>query len=292
MLETLTAYTAGALVVLGALALVSSVALAVANRFFSVRVDPRQVEIEEVLPKANCGACGYGGCAAYAEALVEGKADANLCIPGGADVAAKVARILGVAVGAFAPKVAVILCQGSREVTGQRFRYVGQPDCRAAAATQYGPTACSFACLGLGSCVRACPFDAMVMDAETGLPRVLEDRCTACGTCAEVCPKNVIAILPKDQHVHVLCRNQESGRVTRQVCKVGCIACKRCEKVCPVEGSAIHVKDNVATVDAATCIQCGKCVKECPVGCIGNFREWRRRADKAKGAKPEEVAAA
>ena len=292
MVETITSYAAGTLAVLGMLALVSAVALAVANRFFSVQVDPRQAEIEEVLPKANCGACAFGGCAAYAEAVAAGKADANLCVPGGAEVAAKIATIMGVAVGAFSPKVAVILCQGSFQATGDRFRYVGQSDCRAAAATQYGQTACTYACLRLGSCVRACPFDAMRMDPETGLPRVLEDRCTACGTCAEVCPKNVIAILPKDKHVHVLCRNQDAGRVTRQLCTVGCIACKRCEKVCPVEGSAIHVKDNVATVDLATCIQCGKCVKECPVGCIGDFRQWRRRAGKQEQAKPEEVAAA
>jgi electron transport complex protein RnfB len=252
-------------------------------------VDLRQTELEEILPKANCGACAFGGCAAYAEAVVEGKADANLCIPGGAEVAAKIAKIMGLGLSEFTPKVAVVLCQGSRENSGDRFRYVGEMDCRAATATQYGQTACQYGCLGLGSCVRACPFDAMVMDPETGLPRVLEDRCTACGTCAEVCPKNIIEILPKDGYVQVLCCNQDPGKATRQVCKVGCIACHRCEKACPVEGSAIHVADNLAKVDNETCTRCGECVEACPTNTIGDFRTLRREADKRRKA---EVAAA
>jgi Fe-S-cluster-containing hydrogenase component 2 len=132
----------------------------------------------------------------------------------------------------------------------------------------------------MGTCVRACPFDAMVMDEASGLPRVLEDRCTACGTCAEVCPKNIIEILPKDRYVHVLCRNRDPGKATRQTCKVGCIACRACEKVCPVEGKAVHVQGNLATVDMETCISCGKCAAACPTSCIGNYRALRRAAKK------------
>jgi Na+-translocating ferredoxin:NAD+ oxidoreductase RNF subunit RnfB len=287
ILAAATSYLLPALVALGLLAAVFATVLALANRFFAVQVDPRQTEIEEVLPQVNCGACGYGGCAAYAEAVVEGKAEPNQCIPGGPDVASEIAEIMGMEVGEFTPHVAVILCQGSHQTTHDRFRYEGQHDCRAAAVTQYGQTACLYACLGLGSCVRACPFDAMVMDAETGLPRVLEEKCTACGTCAEVCPKHVIEVLPKDRTVHVLCRNQDPGKVTRKLCTVGCIACRRCEKVCPVEGGAIHVENNVARVDLEKCISCGKCVKECPVGCIGNFRQLRREAGKREEAAAE-----
>ncbi|HUX02232.1 MAG: RnfABCDGE type electron transport complex subunit B [Phycisphaerae bacterium] len=280
-------YLASAWVVLGALAAVFGIVLAVANRFFSVTVDPRQEQIEEALPKANCGACGYGGCAAYAEAIVQGKADANLCMPGGAETAVKIGKIMGLAVAAAAPKVAVVKCQGSCQNTFNRFHYIGQRDCRAAAATQYGQTACPYGCLGFGTCVQACPFDAMVMDPQTGLPRVLEDKCMACGTCAEVCPKNIIEILPRDRYVHVLCRNRDVGKIVRQVCKVGCIACHKCEKVCPVEGGAVHVADNLATVDMKTCISCGKCAQECPVACIGNFRSLRREAKKRTGAAAE-----
>jgi len=275
MTDTILNYAGASFIVLGSLALFFAAVLAVADKFFQVQVDPRAAEIEAILPRANCGSCGFGGCAAYAEALAKGEAAAGACSPGGPEAAGKIAAILGIQVAAFIPKVAVVKCQGSRQNTRRRFAYVGEPDCRAAAATQYGNTACSYACLGMGTCVRSCPFDALVTDEETGLPRVLEDRCTACGTCAAVCPKNIIEILPKDRYVHVLCRNRDPGKVVRPLCKAGCIACKVCEKACPVEGGAIHVRDNLAAVDMQTCMNCGKCVRVCPVNCIGDFHKLR-----------------
>jgi len=284
MLDPVATYLAAAASVLGVLAVAFAVLLAVAHRFFRVHVDPRQEKIEEVLPGANCGSCGYGGCAAYAEAVAHGEAGPDRCTPGGLDCARAIAEIMGVQVSGFVPKVAVIKCQGSRQDTGDRFRYVGEADCRAAAVTQDGPAACPYSCVGLGSCVRACPFDAMVLDEATGLPRVLEEKCTGCGTCAAVCPKNIIEILPKGQYVHVLCRNQDPGKAVRQVCKVGCIACRRCEKVCPVEGSAIHVNNNLAEIDMAACINCGECVRACPVNCIGDFRPLRKETKKGAEA--------
>ena len=287
MADPVTTYVIASGVVLAALAVTFALLLAVADRFLRVYVDPRQTQIEEVLPRANCGSCGYGGCAAYAEAIAKGEAPANQCTPGGPETAKKVAEIMGIQVADFVPKVAVVKCQGSCEYTRQRFRYVGENDCRAATATHYGQAACPYGCLGLGTCVRACPFDAMVVDPLTGLPRVLEDRCTACGTCAAVCPKNIIEILPREQYVHVLCRNQDAGRATRQTCKVGCIACKACEKACPVEGKAVHVGGNLAAIDAAACINCGKCARACPTSCIGDFRRLRREAEKGESAEPE-----
>ena len=289
MTDLIITYAGASAIALGTLAVLFGILLAVADRFFQVHVDPRQARIEEALPRANCGSCGFGGCAAYAEALAKGQAAANLCTPGGPEAAKKIAAIMGIEVAVFEPKVAVIKCQGSYANTHDRFRYVGQHDCRAATATQYGQTACPYGCLGLGTCARACPFDAMVMDDTSGLPRVLEDRCTACGTCAAVCPKNIIEILPKDRYVHVLCRNQDPARLTRQACKVGCIACRQCEKVCPVEGGAIHVQGNLAVVDLEKCISCGKCVKACPVNCIGDFRRLRQDAEK-RAATQKEVA--
>jgi electron transport complex protein RnfB len=285
MTQLILTYAGASLIVLGGMAGVFAVLLAVADRFFQVKVDPRAAQIEEVLPRANCGSCGFGGCSAYAEKLAKGEAPPDACTPGGPEAAAKIATIMGIEIRAFKPKVAVVKCQGSHENTRRRFRYVGEPDCRAATATQFGQTVCQYACMGLGTCVRACPFDAMVMDAATGLPRVLEDRCTACGTCAAVCPKNIIEILPKDRYVHVLCRSQDPGKVVRGLCKAGCIACKMCEKACPVEGSAIHVKGNLAEVDVATCTSCGKCARVCPVGCIGDFHKWREEAEGRKAAQ-------
>ncbi len=287
MSDIVITYVSAAAVVLAALAAAFGILLAVADRFLRVHVDPRQEQIEQGLPGAGCGACGYLGCAAYAEALAKGEAAADRCTAGGPETAKRIAKIMGMEVADLVPKVAVVKCQGACEFTGTRFRYLGEPDCRAAAATQYGQAACPYGCLGLGTCVRACPFDAMVLDAETGLPRVIEERCTACGMCAAVCPKNIIEILPRDQYVHVLCRNQDVGKVVRQTCKVGCIACKACEKACPVEGSAIHVQGNLAAIDAETCTGCGECVRVCPVSAIGDFRELRREAGRRQTEKAE-----
>ncbi len=286
MSDIVITYLSAAAVVLAALAGAFGILLAVADRFLRVQVDPRQEKIEEALPGANCGSCGFPGCAGYAEALAKGEAAANLCTPGGPATAKRIADIMGLEVADFVTKVAVVRCQGACEFTGARFRYIGEPDCRAAAATQYGQAACSYGCLGLGTCVRSCPFDAMILDAETGLPRVLEERCMACGTCAAVCPRNIIEILPKEQYVHVLCCNQDSGKVVRQACKVGCIACKACEKACPVEGKAIHVEGNLAAIDPETCTGCGECARVCPVSAIGNFRELRE-AQKRETEKQE-----
>ena len=55
-----------AVVVLGALAIVFGLILAVAAKVFEVEVDPRLPEIQACLAGANCGGCGYPGCAGCA----------------------------------------------------------------------------------------------------------------------------------------------------------------------------------------------------------------------------------
>lgn len=268
-------YLTAAVIVLGGLAALFGIGLAVASRVFHVSVDPRVEQIEEALPSVNCGACGYGGCAAYAEAVVAGKVGPSECIPGGKDVAQTLAAIMGIEAEEKERRVAVVKCQGGTRAV-DRFSYEGVVDCRAAVLMQDAQKGCRYACIGLGTCVRSCPFDAMVM-GDDGLPKIIEEKCTACGTCAEVCPRNIIDILPVNSHVHVLCRNHDKGGEVRKNCAVGCIACRKCEKVCPVEGGAIHVSDFLAEVDTETCISCGKCVKVCPMGTIGNFRLSRRK---------------
>jgi Na+-translocating ferredoxin:NAD+ oxidoreductase subunit B len=268
-------YIIVAAVVLGSLAVLFGVGLAIASKVFRVQQDARIERVEEALPGANCGACGFGGCSAYAQAVVAGKVGPSECTPGGMDVARAVADIMGLTAEAKERRVAVVLCNGGCKVKS-RIDYRGVPDCRAAVMVQDGPKECHWGCLGLGTCVRACPFDAMVL-AEDGLPHIIEDRCTACGTCAEVCPKLIIKILPARNMVHALCRSHDKGAETRKICPVGCIGCKKCEQVCPVEGKAVHVKDFLAEVDMDTCISCGKCVAACPMGTIGNFRLSRRK---------------
>jgi RnfABCDGE-type electron transport complex B subunit len=268
------AYLITSTLMLGVLAVVFAVGLAVASKLLHVTSDPRIEQIEGVLPGVNCGACGFGGCSAYAHAVVAGQVGPSECVPGGIAVAHQVAAVMGLQAEAKEKRVAVILCQGGTRAV-DRFAYEGVTDCRAAVITQDAAKGCRWACVGLGSCARSCPFDAITM-GDDGLPHVIEDRCTACGTCVDVCPKNVIEIKPGKSMVHVLCRNRDKGADTRKVCPVGCIACKKCEQVCPVEGKAVHVTDFVAKVDVATCISCGKCVQSCPTGTIGNFRLSRR----------------
>ncbi|MDK1031462.1 MAG: RnfABCDGE type electron transport complex subunit B [Planctomycetia bacterium] len=279
-------YLYAALAVLGALAVSFGVGLAFASRFFHIEVDPRQEALEDILPNVNCGACGFAGCSAYATALVKGDAEPMACPVGGSEVAKKIAEILGVAVETMERPVAIVRCRGSN--VEDRHRYVGEWDCRGATTVQYGQKSCQWGCLGLGTCARACPFDAIVEGAD-GLPRILEDRCTACGACVKACPKNIIELLPRERYIIVLCLNREVGKVVRGICDVGCIACKRCEKICPVEGSAVHVQDNLAVVDQETCIRCGKCVAACPVSCIGNFRAMRKKKTVASSAEHGKV---
>lgn len=279
-------YLVSAVVVLGSLAAVFGVGLAIASRVFHVDSDPRIEEIEEILPSANCGACGYGGCAAYATAVVSGAVGPSECVPGGLEIAKEVAQIMGLTAEEKEKRVAVVMCQGGNRV-GDRFGYQGITDCRAAMLTQDAAKGCHWGCIGLGTCARACPFDAIVMGRD-GLPHIIEERCTACGTCADACPKQIISILPAKNMVHVLCKSHDKGGEVRKVCQVGCIGCKKCEKVCPVEGGAVHTTDFLAQVDVATCISCGKCVNECPTGTIGNFRLSRRRK---KGKLPGQQAA-
>jgi electron transport complex protein RnfB len=170
-------------------------------------------------------------------------------------------------------RISVLACRGTREFAAAKYDYVGVEDCRAAALLHDGPKACRFGCLGLGSCVRACPFGALVMGPD-GLPHVIEELCTACGKCVTVCPRNLFALRGEKLTVAVACASHDPGKVVNKACKVGCIACRRCEKACKFE--AIHVVDNLATIDYDKCRLCGACVKACPRGIIVNFRQARR----------------
>ncbi len=253
------------LVSMGSLAALFALGLAVAGRVFSVETDPKVDAVEEVLPGVNCGGCGFAGCRAFAEAVSSGKAPTNGCPVGGARVAKLVAEILGVEAAAPVRRVAQVLCKGGLEEAKQRGDYDGPKDCRLAHATQGGDKACAYGCLGYGSCVKACAFDAMYM-SDNGLPVVVEENCTACGKCVEACPRDIIILVPEEQGVHIRCRNLDPGRFIRQVCSVGCRACQRCVKTCPT--GAIYMQDNLARIDYDKCTNCRKCVEVCPMKTI------------------------
>ena len=250
---------------LGALALLIGGLLAVASRVFAVRVDERVSKIEEILPHANCGGCGFAGCTAYANAVIRGDATPNACTAGGPAVSQGIAKILGVEVDTRERRVAHVYCSGGN-LTAHRFNYTGVQTCYAASRTAGGPVECSFACLGYGDCVHTCQFDAIYL--KDGHAIVNRDKCTGCGKCVAGCPRKTIALIPMSKQISVNCSSRDRGAYVRGMCEAGCIGCKICEKKCP--NDAIHVTDNLARIDYDKCTACGACMDACPRGIIRN----------------------
>jgi Na+-translocating ferredoxin:NAD+ oxidoreductase RNF subunit RnfB len=259
-----------AVVVLGSLGILSAVILYFVAQKFKVIEDPNIDLVAAELPGANCGACGYAGCRNFAEAMVAaGKMEGYFCPVGGNTVMKNVGTILGLEAIAMAPKVAVIRCNGSFENAPQKISYDGARTCAFAHNLYAGESGCPYGCLGLDDCVRVCTFDAMVMDTETGLPVVIEDKCVACGACVEACPRDIIELRnkgPKNRRIYVSCINEEKGAVARKNCKVACIGCGACVKVCKFD--AITLENNLAYIDFNKCTLCRKCVTECPTDAI------------------------
>ncbi|MGA1871617.1 MAG: RnfABCDGE type electron transport complex subunit B [bacterium] len=250
-----------AIITLSGIGLIASLLLGIAAKKFSVEVDPKVQEIENVLVGANCGACGYAGCSALAKAIVEGNASVTSCLPGGPDVAEKIGSIMGVKAQMQEKLIAKIFCQGGRNESKIKFNYIGVSECRAASMLAMGNKQCVFGCLGYGSCINVCPFDAISMGPD-GIPRISEEKCKACGKCIEVCPHSVIRLIPTKSHVHVLCNSLDKAGEVKKSCTVGCIGCGLCKKVCPE--NAINVENFLAKIDYARCTECLKCVEKCP----------------------------
>ena len=251
-----------AFVILGGLGVIFGSLLAFAAKKFAVEEDPRVEKVSDVLPGANCGACGYAGCTNFAEEVVGGNAPPDLCIPGGKDVIDQVCSILGMeSIASDEKKIAEVYCLGIKDVAPERFEYQGVPDCEAAANFGGGFKACTYGCLGFGNCVDVCPFDALSM-GEDGLPHIVLERCTGCGICAKACPRGIIRVVNANRRGKVvLCSSKDRGKTARQACEVGCIGCKACVKACPQE--AIVVEENLAYIDNEKCDNCGKCVDAC-----------------------------
>jgi electron transport complex protein RnfB len=258
------------IICLSLLALFSAVILYFIAQKFKVFEDPRIDRVQEVLPAANCGGCGFAGCRNFAEALVKAETFENLnCPVGGAAVMEEAAKILGKVAPIVDPTVAVLLCNGTPDQRPRTSVYDGVQDCRIIHNLYIGDTDCSYGCLGNGDCVRACTFDAMYMNYESGLPVIIDDKCVSCGACVKACPRNLIELrkkAKKDRKIYVACSNCDKGGPARRACKVACIACNKCVKVC--EFDAITVENNLAYIDAFKCTFCRKCVTECPTNSI------------------------
>ena len=250
-----------ALAVLGVLGLLFGALLGFASKIFAVEKDERIDKIVSNLPGANCGGCGFAGCSNFAQSVVEGKAKYSGCPVSNDAQRAKIAEIMGVSATDDSAKMrAVVRCSGSCDVTEEKYDYDGIRDCNAAARLRGGQKQCQYACLGFGSCVSACAFDAI--SVENGVAKVDEDKCTGCGKCAEACPKKVIALVPTTASRLVLCSSKDKGAAVTKACRVGCIGCGLCAKNCPV--GAITIENNLAVIDTEKCINCGECKNKCP----------------------------
>ncbi len=252
-----------AILVVGVLALLAGLILAIASVVFAVPKDETVEQLKAVLPGANCGACGFSGCEGYAAAMAHDGAAVGLCSPGGEDVAAATGAILGVA-GSVVKKAAIVHCAGCDTLTEKTHTYRGIASCAAAAKFYGGDKSCSYGCLGYGDCAAAC--DRAAITVENGIAVVDAALCGGCGDCAAVCPKNLISVTTQWQAAVVRCHSHDKGGVARKLCKAACIGCMKCQKVC--ESDAITVSNFLASVDPEKCTACGKCVDVCVQHCI------------------------
>lgn len=278
-----------AVVSLSVMGLLFAILLGIAGKLFAVETDDRVPLVRDCLPGANCGGCGYPGCDGLAEAIVAGTAPVDACPVGGAACAEEVAKVMGVTVDAGELNVAYVHCGGGCNAI-DKAKYEGLADCNAAMRVAGGPKECAYGCMGLGSCVTACQFDAIhVID---GKAVVDPEACVACGKCVEACPKKLIDLMPKSKKVHVACMSRDKGAAAMKVCTVSCIGCKKCENICKFD--AIHVKDNIASIDYAKCTNCKMCTKVCPRDCIEPVatKEEKDKFSAMLRAKAEKQAAA
>jgi len=299
-----------AIITLGGLGLLFAAGLAVASKKFAVQEDPRLPKVMDALAGANCGACGYPGCRAFAEAVLKGEAPITGCTPGGTESTSRIAQIMGMQASdeEYVPRVATIRCRGGHREARDLFEYQGLVDCAAAQLAGGGHKACRYGCLGLGTCVRVCPFDALSM-GDNGLPVVDEERCTACGLCVEACPRDIIELIPRSAQVYLGCVSQDKGKAVKSVCTVGCIGCGLCAKPKVTPSGAIAMEGNLPRIDYAKdgtdllvaaakcpthsyvdkvphrpkvtidskCDGCGICKEICPVGAIEGEKGQRHK---------------
>lgn len=255
-----------ALSFLAGLSIFLAVVLAFANRWFAVDEDPRIELVYNHLPGANCGACGYPGCQAFAEKVVNGEVVPSQCSVGGASAAEYIAKLLGIDAGSVEKRVARLHCAGGNDVAVQVAQYEGYSSCRAAATVGGGFKGCSYGCLGLADCEVSCNFDAITM-GPNGLPVVDVDKCTACGDCVEACPKGLFEILPVRQRLLVQCKSILEGDSVTELCKVGCTGCTRCAADAPVD--LIQMKLNLPVINMDRLdLQTEIATYRCPTGAI------------------------
>lgn len=243
-----------------------SAILAIANKKLYVYEDPRIDEVEDMLPNANCGACGTPGCRAFAEMAVKGEISPGKCTVNTSEMTQRIADYLGVLAGAEEKRVARLACAGGTHVAKIHAHYAGIPTCRAAALVAGGGKGCAWGCLGFGDCRDVCDFGAITMD-EHGLPVVDESKCTACGDCVAVCPRALFSLQPVSRHLWVACKSLAKGEEAEAECEVACTGCG----LCAVDAAPglISIKQNLAVIDySQNALASTEAIQRCPTGAI------------------------
>lgn len=242
-----------------------AIMLIIANKKLYVYEDPRIDQVEDMLPHANCGACGFPGCRPFAEALVKEVVLPGKCTVSSEEGREKIASFLGVDLGLEDKRVARLACAGGINVARNKANYSGIETCRAASLVSGGGKGCFWGCLGLADCERVCDFDAIQMN-EFNIPVVDEDKCTACGDCVEICPKDLFSLHSATERLWVACKNLEQGDAVLEDCEVGCTACGKCEMDAP--GNLIKIIDNIPVIDYSLNHQTRVPIERCPTGAI------------------------
>ncbi len=251
--------------VVAAVGLFIGLFLGFAAKAFEVKTDERELQVRELLPGANCGGCGYPGCDGLASAIAKGEAPANACPVANRESHKLIAEVMGTVVEETEKMVAFVKCTGTCDKTQVKYEYYGVQDCKKAAMVPgKGNKKCSYGCMGFGSCVRVCAFDAIHI--VNGIAVVDKEKCTGCSSCTAQCPNDLIEMVPASARHLVACSSPEKGKDVKAACSAGCIGCKLCVKAC--EYDAITVDNNLAHIDYSKCTNCGKCAVVCPVKVI------------------------
>ncbi|MFP4376957.1 MAG: RnfABCDGE type electron transport complex subunit B [Spirochaetales bacterium] len=279
---------------MGAIGLFFALFLVLANKRFAVETDPKLAKVEGALPGVNCGGCGYASCALYAEAITQKGEDLNLCVVGGADTTTAVAHVMGVEVSGEQEEklVAVVFCQGTDEAAKFPGVHKGINDCAAAIYSQDVSKRCKYGCVGMGSCVASCPFDAIHL-SDGGIPYVDAVKCTACGNCVRACPRDLIELHPVSHNAFVYCKNQDGGSIARKICAKACISCGICVKAAAKDDNAdaVVMKGNLAVVTADPYTAKPEYGEKCPTGAYSHGENSIRKIEvlghPAAGDEPE-----